>query len=178
GTILLERVIVVAVLVLVVYLLVVAYQKFIDQQRVNSAVENAVNLIEKARSRTLSSQGGTSGLYYYIEVDSNTNRIVLRDQNGNTIETLDLSITPVLIEPPVGAPANTFFFAKSDCLPSNNDLRFERLTGDAKLFDGTNWSSLCATNYNFFTVRLKKNASGVAPTHTIKILNTGNVQIL
>ncbi len=173
GRSLIEVVIILSISIFLLYIGVATFQRFIDQQRVNAATENAVGLIQKARSLTLSSRGGSSGLYYYIDVDSYANRLVLRDQWGNSIEVLDFAGTPILIEPPVGG----FYFAKSDCVPSNNDLRFERITGDAKIY-GNDWESICTSNYNWFKLRLKKDASGAGPAHTIKILNTGSIQIL
>lgn len=178
GRSLIEVIAVISITIYVIYLGITGYQNFIDQQRVNSAAEDVVNLIEKARSRTLSSQGGTSGYYYYIYVDKNANKVVLRDQTGTTLETVDFSQTPVQIDQPAG-----FYFAKSDCVAFSDDVRFERLTGDAKIYDTPapgylpTWYPICTSGFNSFTLHLKKSPTS-APSRTIKILNTGTVQIL
>ncbi|MEK7150572.1 MAG: hypothetical protein AAB783_00005 [Patescibacteria group bacterium] len=176
----LERVIVIGISLLVMYLLITAYQKFIDQQRVNTATENAANLIQKARTLTLSSRGGTSGLFYRIQFNVASNYIELRDQNGNSIEKLDLALTPVFID----FPTTSQFKKQAECATAIppaltfDMLHFERLTGDAKIYTPpATWDSICATNNNSIIFRLKKNPTG-DPSRTIKIFNTGSIQIL
>lgn len=168
GFTLLELIIAVAILVLVVYLLVNAYQKFLDEQRMNSVIEGAISIIQKAREQTLSSNGNT---FYSIHVDDKNaatpNRIILFKGNdysnpSNVIETFTVSF-PVTIDSKAFYPH----------LGAFNEISFDRITGGVSTINGaTTRSPLDTATRSSIFFRSQRTGN----TRSIRIYRSGVIE--
>lgn len=139
GFSLVEIVVIAGIISVVTSILTVSYKNFLNNQRLNAAVEGTVSMIQKARERTLSSrdESGGSGKQYGVRFNiSPTNTVQLI--SGGSVVTDSGTAGPI--------EETTFQMADGITLQSvtitpdpggNKDIIFKRVSGDVTNSAGT-----------------------------------------
>jgi type II secretory pathway pseudopilin PulG len=182
GFSIIEMIIVVGIAVMVVYMVSNAFLNFLDQQRLNAAVENTITLIQKAREQTLASK---NNLLYGIHFDTNAgtapnqNQIVFFQGNDYTItnhrlETLPIN-SPTIIDSVNIYPLNVT--GLNDAGHGVSNIIFKRLTGETAIAT-TTASGFATTSLSSFSksfIVFKSLRSG--QQRSLIISPSGNVQV-
>lgn len=140
GFSLVEIVIIAGIISVVTSILTVSYKNFLNNQRLNAAVEGTVSMIQKARERTLSSrdESGGSGKQYGVRFNISS----VGGGLANTIQLLDKTTGNEVVDLGTAGPAEEVRFTMPGGITiqvitvpaasgNSTDVYFKRISGDA-----------------------------------------------
>lgn len=152
GFTLLEILVAVGIIVLLCVIIIGSFSSFRKNQEFDNAIEDAVSVLNSAKSKTLSSENASQ---YGVHLE--TSRIVLF--TGTTFTESNVGSNP---SNQITKLPNSVELVNISLNGGGSDVVFKRLTGDTD-------------KYGSFIIRLK---SDVSKNKTIEIKSTGIINVL
>ncbi|MDA1334400.1 MAG: hypothetical protein O2794_00085 [bacterium] len=188
-----ELLIVISIGIIVTVIIVSGYSRFLDGQRLNSAVEGTISLLQKARNQTLSAlkcEGSAcagvhpeSGTFYGVHFDDNAasspNRVIRFRGNdyGDGNKVFD-NPGDDFVNFPKAVSLSSFSLTASTCSIGgleDEELVFERISGDVLMICKLEGVVVATSTLTSGTITITSDSSGLSKT--ITILPTGVIQV-